>query len=39
MANWNTAAAAANTGTFGEDDNGDALKKQTIVGLQYEIWW
>jgi maltoporin len=39
MANWNTAAAEANAGTFGADDNGDALKKQTIVGLQYEIWW
>lgn len=39
MANWNTAAAAANADTFGTDDKGDALKKQTIVGLQYEIWW
>lgn len=39
MANWNTAAAEANAGTFGADDNGDSLKKQTIVGLQYEIWW
>lgn len=39
MANWNTAAAEANASTFGAEDNGDTLKKQTIVGLQYEIWW
>jgi maltoporin len=39
MANWNTAAAEANASSFGADDNGDSLKKQTIVGLQYEIWW
>jgi maltoporin len=39
MANWNGAAAAANADSFGTDDNNEALKKQTIVGLQYEIWW
>ncbi|EYC50288.1 porin [Hylemonella gracilis str. Niagara R] len=39
MANWNGAAAAANADSFGTDDNNATLKKQTIVGLQYEIWW
>lgn len=39
MANWNDAAAAANSTKFGTDDNGATLKKQTIMGLQYEIWW
>jgi maltoporin len=38
MANWNDAAGAANPG-FGTTDNGAALKKQTIMGVQYEIWW
>lgn len=33
--NWNAAAAAANAATFGK--NGKT--SQTLVGVQYEIWW
>ena len=33
--NWNTAAALANAATFGK--NGKT--SQTLVGVQYEIWW
>lgn len=40
-ANWNDAAATANLGTFGSANGtaGTQLKGQTLVGVQYEIWW
>lgn len=37
-ANWNTAAANANLGSFGSGATGP-LKGQTLAGVQYEIWW
>jgi maltoporin len=40
-ANWNDAAALANLSTFGSTANSAAtkLQSQTLVGMQYEIWW
>lgn len=35
QANWNAAAAAANSSTFGKDGK----TSTTIMGVQYEIWW
>lgn len=34
-ANWNTAAALANAGTFGAGGK----TSRTLVGVQYEVWW
>ena len=35
MANWNSAAALANAGSFGAEGK----TSRTIAGVQYEIWW
>lgn len=34
-ANWNTAAALANAGSFGAGGK----TSRTLVGVQYEVWW
>jgi maltoporin len=34
-ANWNEAAAAANSTTFAANNR----KNQTLAGVQYEVWW
>ena len=38
-ANWNEAAAAANTGANNDGFGAYQRKGQTLTGVQYEVWW